>query len=335
MKSTRLRTMYTLALALATPACGTGTSGMGGPQAADNSGSSSGGSSTSGASDSGGGAMAAMDPDVAYAATLTMNSFQVGAGQEAFMCQDFANPFNGQQADIKTYKLAMAPGSHHMFAFYKQGATDGPLAVCPMGGLQFGPFTFVAQRANVTQTYPQGVGATIPADTGFTLMVHYANVGSMPLVGQVSLTMDVAKPGIITQHAGVLFLNQLSLAVPPSASVSSPYTASATYVLGQDINILTSEGHMHQRATNFVATASTGQTIFQTTQWDEPPGATYSPPLQLTAGTSITWSCTYVNNTGHALTFGPSAQSNVMCISQSTFFPVQDINHPVISPLVF
>jgi hypothetical protein len=247
------------------------------------------------------------------------------------MCQDFANPFKGQQADIKTYELHMARGSHHMLAFYKVGATDGPVIACPLGGLQFGPFTFAAQSANFTQTYPQGVGATVPSDTGFTLNAHYTNPSSTPIAGQVSLTMYVAKPGIVTQHAGVLFLNQLSLLVPSWATAASPYTSDATYVLPQDVNILGSGSHMHRRATAFVATTSTGQTLFETTQWDEPPPATYSPPLHLTAGTSINWSCTYVNDTGLPLVFGEFAQSNVMCISASTFYPVRDVRQPVLN----
>jgi hypothetical protein len=271
------------------------------------------------------------NPEVASSTTLKMHSFAVSAGQEVFMCQDFANPFQGQQADVKAYELAMTQGSHHMLAFYKVGATDGPLIPCPEGGLQFGPFTFAAQSANVTETYPEGVGATIPGDTGFTINMHYANAGSTTATGQLTLTMYVAKPGVVTQHAGVLFLNQLSLFVPPSDTPGSPYTSSMTYLLEQDVNILSTDSHMHQRATNFVATTSTGQTLYQTMQWNEPPPATFSPPLHLSSGTSITWSCSYVNDTGLPLVFGPSAQTNVMCISQSIFYPVNDVRHPVVS----
>ncbi|HZU81695.1 MAG TPA: hypothetical protein VE987_02210, partial [Polyangiaceae bacterium] len=269
----------------------------------------------------------ASDPDVAYSVTLTMDAFTVNAGQEVYMCQDFANPFQGQQVDIKTYELHMAQGSHHMFAFYKANATDTSVTTCPQGGLQFGPFTFTAQSQNVVQTYPQGVGATIPATTGFTLNVHYINTGSTALTGHVSLTMYVAKTGIVTQHAGVIFLNDALLTVP---ATGQPSTATSTYTLPQDVYVMTSGSHMHQRATNFVATASTGQTLFQTTQWAEPPPATYSPPVHLTSGTSISWSCTYVNDTGQILTFGESAATNVMCISVSIFYPVQDITNPVI-----
>ena len=267
------------------------------------------------------------DPEIAYSVTLTMDTFIVNPGQEVYMCQDFANPFHGQQADIKTYDLTMEEGSHHMFAFYNPNATSGSVAACPRGGFQFGPFTFGSQNQHAVVTYPEGVGATLPPTTGFTLNVHYINPGSVPIVGHVALTMYIAKPGIITQHAGVLFLSQALIVVPPTGQ---PSTSSATYTLPQDIYLLSSQSHMHQRATNFLATASTGDTLFETTQWAEPAPKTYAPPLALAAGTQVTWSCTYVNDTGMALTYGESAAANVMCIALAIYYPVKDINNPVI-----
>jgi hypothetical protein len=91
---------------------------------------------------------------------------------------------------------------------------------------------------------------------------------------------------------------------------------------------------MHKRATNFVATTSTGVTLFQTTQWAEPPPQIYSPPLFLPAGTTITWSCTYVNDTSASLTFGESAMTNVMCIGVNPFYPVTDVMNPVLGSLL-
>ena len=87
---------------------------------------------------------------------------------------------------------------------------------------------------------------------------------------------------------------------------------------------------MHQRATNFVASDSTGRTLYQTTVWAEPKPVIYSPPVHLPSGTTITWSCTYVNDTGSTLTFGESAANNVMCISEFIYFPVQDPANPVV-----
>jgi hypothetical protein len=86
---------------------------------------------------------------------------------------------------------------------------------------------------------------------------------------------------------------------------------------------------MHQRATQFVATEGT-QTLYQTTSWNNPVPAVYTPPLQLTKGTNVTFSCTYVNDTGQPLVFGESAQTNVMCIYEMSFYPALDPTNPTI-----
>jgi hypothetical protein len=65
-----------------------------------------------------------------------------------------------------------------------------------------------------------------------------------------------------------------------------------------------------------------------------PPAKVFSPALALTAGTSITWTCTDVNATGQELTFGESAVTNVMCIYTSIFYPVSDVTNPVLGSLI-
>jgi hypothetical protein len=264
------------------------------------------------------------DPDVAYSVTLTSDSFTVAPNSESFTCQTFANPFQGQQVDIKTWQDDMTLGSHHMFVFYSPGATDGAMYNC--SGLQGGPFTFVAQGPHVVQTYPHGIGATIPSSMGFALNIHYINAGSVPLTAQVKVTMYVYKSGIVTNHAGMLFDNNVNLNVPPDGK---PHVYTASCTLPQDVYVLASNSHMHSEATNFVATAGS-ETLYQTTEWSDPPQGIFSPPLHLAAGSKINWSCTYVNTTGATLTFGETASKNVMCISQSMFYPVSDVSNPTI-----
>ena len=323
------------------PAASSGSSGSSGGAASSSSGGS-GSSSGAASGGQGGGDAGGSDaqpagnttitstlPDTsryAYSVTLNMQSFTVNAGQEVYMCQDFANPFKGVQADIVSYELHMSQGSHHMFAFYKASATNAALVTCPQGGLQFAPYTLTAGSPNAIETYPDGMGATIPATTGFTINAHFINSGTSALTANLSLTMYVAKPGQVTQHIGPVFLNQALLSVP---ATGQPSTSTSSYALPQDVNFLLGASHMHQRATHFISTAN-GQTLYETTQWAEPPPKIYSPALHLGTGTTITWSCTYVNDTGSTLTFGESAATNVMCISEFIYYPVSDVTNPVI-----
>ena len=187
--------------------------------------------------------------DYTQTKTLTMDTFPVPANSEVFYCQTFANPW-GQQVDIKTYDLTMDTGSHHMFAFYQSNATDAPVAMCPAGGLTYGAFTFRRRRPRSSETFPDTVGATIPTSTGFNLMVHYLNTRSKPLTAHVSLTMYVAKSGVVTNHAGVIFDNNVTMTVPATAAVRQHVFDT----LDQDVNILEISSHMHKFGKSFTAT---------------------------------------------------------------------------------
>ena len=79
--------------------------------------------------------------------------------------------------------------------------------------------------------------------------------------------------------------------------------------------------HMHSRAISFSGTTSTGQTIYKGTSWNEPVPVQYKPAMSVSAGTVITWACTYNNTTGQTLTFGESANTNEMCILAGVAYP--------------
>jgi Copper type II ascorbate-dependent monooxygenase, C-terminal domain len=270
------------------------------------------------------------ETDYSQTKTLTMGTFSVPANSEVFYCQNFANPW-GKQVDIKTYDLTMDQGSHHLFAFYQSNASNGAVATCPSGGLTYGAFTFLSQSPKAVMTFPDTVGATLPAATGFNLMVHYLNAGASTLTAHVSLTMYVAKAGAVTNHAGVIFDNNATMSV---ATGGMPVVSTQTNTLAQEVYILESSSHMHKFGTSFTSTATppggAPQTLYQTDQWDEPKPAVFATPMHFPAGTVLTWSCTDVNTTKQTLTFGEYAQTNVMCISVSIFYPVQDVTNPVL-----
>jgi hypothetical protein len=334
---------------------GSGSSGGNGSTSSSGSGSSGGsttsssggGSSSSGGAvdDAGGGLMMSTQSDAAtgdnaeidysQTKTVTMQTFPVPANSEVFYCQTFANPW-GKQVDIKTYDLTMDKGSHHMFAFYQGSATNGAVAPCAAGGITFAPFTFVSQSPTATMTFPKTIGATLPTTTGFNMMVHYLNAGTTTLTAHVSLTMYVAKSGVVTQHAGVIFENNATMSVPPS-SMNYPSTNANT--LSQDVYILESTSHMHKFGTSFTATytppGGAAQPLFSTDQWEEPAPKVFSSPLHIPSGSTITWTCLDTNpDPKNTLMFGEYAQTNVMCISVSIFYPVADVNNPVLGTAI-
>src|SRR5258708_23077922 len=94
------------------------------------------------------------------------------------------------------------------------------------------------------------------------------------------------------------------------------------------MNVIETAGHMHRRGAHFIATSGS-TTLFETDLWSDSPPKQIAPPLQLKAGTDLTWSCIYTNETGAALTYGESALTNVMCNAVLVFYPIPSINNPL------
>lgn len=249
--------------------------------------------------------------------TVTMDSFVVPAGAEVYKCQNFVNPFGGADVEVKQFESHMTAGSHHLLVFYKNGLTSsGPLGSC--SGLEFAATPYGSQRRDDLLTFPPGVAAFIPGTQGMRFQSHYLNATDKDITASVAVTFHKALPGTITDHAGVLFFVNTDLKIP---STNMPFTLQKTCPLTVPVNIIQSASHMHQHAVGFTASSDTSM-IYQTREWNEPTPAVFAPPLHLEAGSSITFGCTWVNNSGATLTFGESAMTNEMCIFTAQFYPI-------------
>ena len=248
--------------------------------------------------------------------TLAMDSFVVPKGGEVYKCQDFVNPFGGD-AEIQKFESHMAAGSHHVLLFYKQNVVaNGALEDC--SGLEFAATPYGSQRSNDSVTFPAGVAALIPGGTGLRIQSHYLNATQAAITATVQITFHKAAAGSVKDHAGVLFLVNPNLSIP---STGMPFTIAKRCRIPRDINLVGAGSHMHQHAVGFQATSG-GNMIYQTTDWNEPQPAEFAPPMKLTAGSTVDFSCTWVNNTGTTLTFGESARTNEMCIFSAQFYPI-------------
>jgi hypothetical protein len=249
---------------------------------------------------------------------VAMETILVPPGGELYKCQDFVNPF-GKDIAILHSKSVMSLGSHHFAAFRMEGLTTAALTDCPAGGFEAHEFVHASQTPEQETSYPEGVGRFLPASDGLRLQVHYLNTSQDPLSVQATFSMDYVDADRIEQKAGGVFLNNLGLKVPPGKS-----TQTKSWTLTDDIQLLTAVSHMHRHAVDFVSTIDDGRQLFESKDWDGPKVADFSPPLALTAGTTITWSCSFENDTGDTLTFGESASKNEMCIFNGVYYPSAD-----------
>lgn len=273
------------------------------------SGSSSSGSSGSGSSSSG--------APAGETVTITMDSFEIPPGGEVFKCQNFVNPFGGD-VEVSTFESHMTPGSHHLLLFYRDDvAMNGPLEDC--SGLEFDATPYSTQLPDDSVAFPPGIAAAIPATTGLRTQSHYLNTTGSTIKAEVKITFHLAKPGTVTDHAGVMFVIQPKIFVGPNSTQEVGYDCNVPF----DMSVMKASSHMHKHGTHFTSTVG-GQTLYQTDIWDEPKPAVFDPPMALKAGDPLHFACTFQNNSTNFLTFGESAESNEMCILVASFYPVPD-----------
>jgi hypothetical protein len=278
---------------------GTGTGGAFGTGGSLGSGGSGGGTGGSGNTGGGGG------PNL-ESVTLKLGPFTVRSGSDTYMCQNYANPFGGQDVDIAEIETHMTGGSHHLLVNYADGATSsGPT---PCGGLEAPQGPFATQIPDDKLTYPEGIAAPLAGNQGIRINSHYFNTTQTPFEAEVTVILRRARPGSVRARA----YTTMGLAFDINVQPHSYGSAGSTVSFSEDVHILSLMPHMHMHGTRFVVNAA-GSQIFETDDWEVAPFP-LEPPLPLRVGESLDYSCEYYNDGEVPLTFGEQAASNEMCI---------------------
>jgi hypothetical protein len=221
-------------------------------------------------------------------------------------------------ADLAEFESHMTAGSHHLILFYKPDITqDGPLEDC--SGLEFEATPYLSQRPDDSLSFPTGVAALVPRTMGLRVQAHYLNTGAQAVTAHVAVTLHEAAAGTVTQHAGVLFVNEPHIQIAPYQTGVVTHQCALPF----DMSMTKAISHMHRHGTKFDATIA-GTTLIDTTQWADPPPAVLAPPWQVKGGDTLSFSCTFVNDMAQTLTFGESAATNEMCALVVSFYPVPD-----------
>jgi hypothetical protein len=251
---------------------------------------------------------------------IKMDGLTVQPGQEIYKCQNFANPF-GKAVDIDRFEAHMTPGAHHMIVFFVDNITNGGLEDC--SGSEFHGNVFGAQVPDSVIDLPSGIGVAIPAKTGLRLQLHFVNATNKPL--PVSVTTQYHVASNITQHAGQLIFSNEDINVPPGST--APVAVTKSCAVPSDLSLLGASAHVHQHAVDFVAETN-GTQLYHFAGGPEATPARFAPPIPMAANQGITWTCSYVNDTGAPLVFGESAVTNEMCVFGAIYYPVADTTFP-------
>jgi hypothetical protein len=277
------------------------------------------------------------------------------------MCELFANPFGGVSTDILKMHGTMSQGSHRFFLFNLDSTsaqlyTAGKASPCPGAGLEFHPFPFFSQQPDWTVSYPNApdgspMGYPLAGPDSVMIFVSYLNTSSVAISPTVQITLTPAKAGVVTTHVGSIFLNQTSMTIPTTATMANPVISSKSWTGSPNspssdgsYYIFSSWSHMHEWALDFQASTN-NQVFYEEKNWDAPglfwhlPGFGPNPttatgsamPVHMPASGTISWQCSYYNDTGMTLTFGDSANKSVMCIYIGQYYPANAASPDVIA----
>jgi hypothetical protein len=261
------------------------------------------------------GAASLPDPNTA---TIKMDEFEVPAGGEVFMCQDFDNPFGGMDVAVGRSESTLTHGSHHLHVYYGMDAPAAAAAPCKNPN-EFRPMIHLATVPDQVTAYPAGTAAKLKGSTGLRFQSHYVNTSDQPIRASVVVKLTKVDPASVTRWVAQLHFNRTALAIKPGATQSVTTSCTIPDNFGP-IGLLFAISHMHKQGVHFVATTSSGVPLLDTTEWDEAPPVDYAQPVMLNPGDAISWTCTYQNPTQQVITYGDSALKNEMCIYIARFF---------------
>lgn len=173
------------------------------------------------------------------------------------------------------------------------------------------------------------VGVSLPSHAYIVNNGHYVNATTETAVGRTRVLIRTAPKETVRFTTINALPGTTAIDVPPGET----RTVGATYVPDRDIAVLLMTSHMHRHGTLFEAwSVIDGQKdlVYSTTNYEAPPLQIYAtkdtPPLVLRAvrGDHLEFACTHANDDlDFALTYGPSADSNEMCI-----LPIYYIEEP-------
>jgi hypothetical protein len=255
----------------------------------------------------------------------------VPAGQELFKCIYGQFPTDGVTA-VASAESHYTPGSHHMLA-YRSDLTaipDDQTGVwdCADGSWfihQRGSY-YEAQQPDEERTLPEGVAHKFQPGEVIIIQAHYINVTDTDIDAHVKFNLHTMNVDDVKEEAGTIYFNDTSINIPPHARAG----VTMTCPIPQDINLAFLWSHMHKRGTHFVVTtddpiagAKLGSTLYEESDWSEPKPREYpdGEEYELHAGSHITFSCEYQNDSDNAFMFGNSAETNEMCILHGMYWP--------------
>jgi hypothetical protein len=249
---------------------------------------------------------------------LTAGPFRVDPGVEQTMCLTLSLG-NSSPAMVRAIRTTLSPGSHHMIL---NRVDEGPEQTDARPCNAFahtGDLIFLAQSAEASVAYPEGVALEIQANQLIGIEIHYINyIGDTPIDIMGSIEFDLVEPDPSLQPVQIRFDGNLNLILPPREES----TVRSTHSLPAGANVFALTTHTHQLGVESTLTRIGGAEstlLHRSTTWAEPPLDMFSPALVLRSTEELELVCRYQNTTDETVIFGTGFQ-NEMCFYWAFYY---------------
>ena len=249
-----------------------------------------------------------------------VSAVHVEPGEEQHACRYLVLP--DRELEIAKLQHHYTAGSHHLLLYptSKQPSEvdDGAVFDClAAGDLGATGVLYGSSVPDGELPYPDGIALKLARRSVVLLETHYLNPADTALdaVARINL-WSTTTPATI--EAGTLFFRDWAVYLPPTGAVETRVAMRCQ--IPEQIELLYATSHMHRRGTTFESTVD-GAPLHLSESWDSPTPSVYWPPRQISAGSTLEFSCGYRNTDGRVVIEGPSAETDEMCVFVGGYWP--------------
>lgn len=264
----------------------------------------------------------------------------VAPGNESYGCQLFQMPDEDMFVHEQTVQFSR--GGHHVLLYKtpydvmpardengqevdptevhdcSDGVTSRWIVDSVLGGSE------IFDHPGMFRGLPKNVAFRLPRKTIVIMSVHYLNASSQAEIVDAQMNLSTIQRHTVEAEAGLLYIDNRFLNLPSLGRS----IAEMRCPIPSDVSIANLQSHMHARGVHFSAAVhdvreSSREIVYETQKWLEPPVKTYDPYLQVRAGDWLEMRCSYVNNEGRGIGYGPRS-SDEMCQLIGPYFPRDD-----------